>query len=51
MGPEANEQAVGQRIGLLAAAGFFSRFLVAYAWGSVSDVVGRKVGVMRCSSP
>lgn len=42
-GPGANEQAVGQKIGLLAAASFFARCLVAYAWGVVSDSVGRKV--------
>eukprot|EP00884_Botryococcus_braunii_P021799 jgi/Botrbrau1/8302/Bobra.0251s0028.1 len=45
MGATASEQAVGQMIGLLAAAGFFARFLVAYAWGSVSDTIGRKVVV------
>lgn len=43
VGPGANEQAVGQMIGMLAAASFFARCLVAYAWGIVSDTVGRKV--------
>jgi hypothetical protein len=42
MGSDASEQAVGQLTGILAAAGFFSRFLVAYAWGMASDRLGRK---------
>ncbi len=43
-GAPVSEQAVGRATGFLAAVFCFAQLLTSFAWGSVSDRIGRKVG-------